>query len=682
MEEGRVKPKLTAEEHRAAKQFKIRLDTPKMETKEDEEEPKGEPLRGTAICPSYWCMRDLIPLQEEDLTLGEDGLLHCPVCGGKVRPNDSVSTKEFPVIRRESSRGKFSRYPRPSRRGEGPPCCYPTPGKKRTYISTRVDQNYIVGEGNAPDPKRAGRIPHDLATRLGLTTSYDKTIVNKRLDYDAEDVFRIGLGPRPEEVLREMLKDTTTKVPDPIDPEGTRVVRQCSFYATTRSRDAIPELNRRWVEKTMDPLDQIEYLSFFLDFSTLLVDATTNTVQCGFQADRDRQSTARLVLFTYADSPPELLGALRRKKKSVQQTAEVTYSVNLSDPTSRLSTMNKTLFNLHQAACQGDMPRISTAVAALKVLRLPLAGDEGVEAIVDADGDLQYLFAKNRILLPFVPVPVKMAEWKPSTEPRRLHEIPETDLPTYDQQVTAMNATQNPMFFHNPVRNHRNAEGYIVEIETKTGFRIPVQPRAPDDPSPNPVTEVLQTLRTAPGGDETLLSGPPDPEGIAFKSSLDYRTEVFEFLLFSLAKDIAVDESGETRTDFPALRTAIETRNAAGLKRELAAWFNQQTYKDTSATSAYEFLSKVRTPCGHLSKDKETCEASPLCGWVKPRKAPAVCKIRVRTTRVDADSLLTQIQRTLVENDKQWALVLDNRVSRFFSTMLYQELPHELFLTI
>jgi hypothetical protein len=39
--------------------------------------------------------------------------------------------------------------------------------------------------------------------------------------------------------------------------------------------------------------------------------------------------------------------------------------------------------------------------------------------------------------------------------------------------------------------------------------------------------------------------------------------------------------------------------------------------------------------------------------------------------------ILDQIRTTLMTNDKQRALVLDNRLSRFFSTVLYLEMPNE-----
>jgi hypothetical protein len=43
--------------------------------------------------------------------------------------------------------------------------------------------------------------------------------------------------------------------------------------------------------------------------------------------------------------------------------------------------------------------------------------------------------------------------------------------------------------------------------------------------------------------------------------------------------------------------------------------------------------------------------------------------------------VLRRMVKTLMENDKQRALVLDERMSPFFSTVLYMEMPHELITT-
>ena len=155
------------------------------------------------------------------------------------------------------------------------------------------------------------------------------------------------------------------------------------------------------------------------------------------------------------------------------------------------------------------------------------------------------------------------------------------------------------------------------------------------------------------------------------KDTIDYRSELTEFLLVTLANDIAPATDDDARdASYAALRRAIETKTDAALRTGLAAWFAREAYEDATETP-YRFLSKVRKPCGQL-KDEATCSKSSLCGWDK-----GDCKVQVRTSRVKPAEILEQIRTTLMTNDKQRALVLDNRLSRFFSTVLYLEMPNE-----
>ena len=140
----------------------------------------------------------------------------------------------------------------------------------------------------------------------------------------------------------------------------------------------------------------------------------------------------------------------------------------------------------------------------------------------------------------------------------------------------------------------------------------------------------------------------------------------------SLATDLAADASGDARRgEYAPLRRAIEAGDKAALTTELAKWYAEEAYEQKTKTS-YEFLSKVRKPCGQMKDNKKMCEASSLCGW-----SANDCKIQVRTSLVKSADLLERVRTTLLENPKQRALVLDNRVSRFFSTVLYLEMPHE-----
>jgi hypothetical protein len=172
-------------------------------------------------------------------------------------------------------------------------------------------------------------------------------------------------------------------------------------------------------------------------------------------------------------------------------------------------------------------------------------------------------------------------------------------------------------------------------------------------------------------GEESLVMGTSDPESKALKDKIDYESELYEFLLFSLANDIQSDGRGKALNgDYDLLRTAVQTKDAAKLKKALTAWYKAEAYEEKTKTP-YQFLSKVRTPCGQLTSE-DTCKQSSLCGWRN-----GDCKVQVRTSQVDKEKLMTRLQTTLLTNDKQRALVLDTRMSPFFSTVLYLEMPHE-----
>jgi hypothetical protein len=96
-----------------------------------------------------------------------------------------------------------------------------------------------------------------------------------------------------------------------------------------------------------------------------------------------------------------------------------------------------------------------------------------------------------------------------------------------------------------------------------------------------------------------------------------------------------------------------------------------------------DFVNKVRKPCGQFKDNPDQCKASNLCGWVKVKTESGekkTCKIRVRGT-ADTDEILRRLARDLTRNDKLRGLVLDDRLSPFFSTILYLEMPHELITT-
>ena len=133
--------------------------------------------------------------------------------------------------------------------------------------------------------------------------------------------------------------------------------------------------------------------------------------------------------------------------------------------------------------------------------------------------------------------------------------------------------------------------------------------------------------------------------------------------MFSLSKDI---ESA----DHADLRESIKAGKPS-LYNDLKTWLDAQAYWD-KVDEPVQFVNKVRTPCGQLLKD--TCNKSTLCGW------KGSCKIKVKSI-VDKRQVLVRLTKVLKDNSKQRALVLDGRLSPFFSSILYLEMPHELITT-
>jgi len=634
-----------------------------------ESAPEGETLEipgGTAMCPPFWCMTDQIPLREDQLINGDDGVQHCPVCNGKVRPNDKVSTKEFSVIKRETSKGKRTPYPKFMKKRDAVPCCYPTPSKEAVTRNLRADETYILNEDSKDvPPERAAKLSAELADRLHVPTAYATSVVRGRLEFEASDLFRIGLG-RPRETLPRLLSMQRQTIPSPADRRD--VVQQCSFFSTSRAKDPIQAFVDAYAAKTLDPLDELEYLSFVMAFSVILVNPTTSTVRCGFRTASIISKQKTLIVFTREDGGGlEVLGLMKRERKG--KGYATTYTIDRTQ--SPLEDMTADIVALHQKACSTGLPTVRDAWSAVQTLGF---ADLGV--LTDPNGLYQAFIYKGRAIIPFVATSESPAAgFNPaSTQMLSVSELAEEDLPSYVDEVavlTRLEMTHRGLFTHANDLDRRNAMGQIVEVETTTHFRIPVRPH--DDTGPD--TEVLQTVRSATSGtlrgEAVLVRGTPDPEGRAVKDSIDYASELFEFLLLSLATDLQTDADGEiVEARYAPLRTAIETQDKATLKTQLDVWYAAEAY-ETKTKTPYAFLSKVRTPCGQLTNE-ETCSKSSLCGWRN-----GDCKIQVRSAQVKSKELLERIRSTLLTNAKLRALVLDNRMSPFFSTVLYLEMPNE-----
>lgn len=607
--------------------------------------PAGETLDladpdATIICPPYWCMRDEIPLREDQLEEGEDGASHCPVCDGKVRTADNEDPLEYPVIQRDGDH----KYPNFMKKqstinNRKVPCCYKAPRSGVEIIAPKEDMTYILDSSSANVPGlRLVYLSPEVAARLKVKTSYETTVRKGRLMAKESDVFRVGLG-RPSKTLPALLADKTA-VKRPKDAEEN--VKRCSFYRTWRDRkdgDLLASIDEAYENGRLSMLEELEYVTSFLKCEVILVDLASLEVTCGFWSDTLGASSRTIVVLGNT-----ILAKVTRKKET--GVSKPDYVADL-----RKEPFGETLpllRDLHTKACAVNLPGLADAIRELQS-----KSQTTYQVVLDPFDRIQAVFVPNKVVLPIQPANVKPDAGVPVKDGYK--NIPDSELPTEAQQRDFVRASRHPGF--RVIGEHTNIVGGMVELMMASGFRVPVQVSEPTEEGPP--KEVVETIRR--DGEDTLVKGDINEEDQTIARDILYASEIREFLLFSLSKDIQTEDEAD-------LRTAIQTRDG-NLYNRLKEWFKEHAYAD-STESPVEFVNKVRTPCGQYT-DKKACTKSSLCGWHKN-----TCKIRVKPV-VDKKIVLKDLARLLLRNDKQRALVLDGRLSPFFSTVLYLEMPHE-----
>jgi hypothetical protein len=603
------------------------------------------------ICPPYFCIRDEAPLRRDQLIEKDDGL-HCPICDGKVRAKDDVDIREYTVIERKTA----LKYPNVTNtsstiNGRKIPCCYQQPRTTTEILTERESgDTYVLSKPVLPG-LRFNYLDETLATRLGVQTNYAKTVTkNKRLTAGDEDVFRVGLG-RPSKTLPILLRHKKTEIKPP--REAHEHVMKCSFFRTwtklldgaTQTERIINGIEYAYEHGELSILDEAEYVASFLRCEVIRVNTQTMEVLCGFWSDR--QALANQYTIVLLDT--DILCSVSLKRTNSKLKLE--YNADIRKPPF-VSTTFPLLRELHLQACSVNVPVFADAIK-----ELLLQGKSEYGVILDPFKRIQAVYVTGAVILPVSPTsqsPDPGVTVKPGYA-----DLTNDELPTGSEEGAFLQATQNPGF--KLVKDHQDAEGRIVEYELSSGFRVPIRAEAAD--VREPPTEVTETLRVHKEAD--LVDAPPSAADVKLAESISYESEMYEFLLFSLAKDVQEE-------DHVGLRASIASRSTTLLK-DLTRWFKEEAY--TSATeSPVDFVNKVRTPCGQYT-NKDACNTSSLCGWHKN-----TCKIRVKKS-FDSSGVLKRLAKTLRDNDKSRSLVLDNRVSPFFSTILYLEMPHELITT-
>jgi hypothetical protein len=612
---------------------------------------------GTVICPPYWCMRDEIPLREDQMEMGDDEQLHCPVCQGKLRTADNLDTIEFSVIVRDTA-AKFPDYLKAvsTINKRKMPCCFKTPRSTSEVLSPKEEATYVLDSTSVSvPPLRIAYLSSEIAGRLAIDTDYATSVKKGRIGSGEADIFRVGLG-RPSKTLPIILNDKTTILRP---REAVDKLKTCSFFRTWKGRKGegsqvdriVASIDHAYQNGDLAMLEELEYVTSFLKCEVIRINIDTSDVTCGFWSESGGATSRTIVLLGST-----ILARVARVKDKKAFKSEFTADL-------RRPVFSKTLpivRDSHARACAVSTPLLADAVAELQQ-----KNEARYEVILDPFGRIQAVFVPGKILLPIQPANVKPDEGVPVRS--GYADIQPNELPTGETARAFLADTRHAKF--KVQEDVYDADGVIVELELMSGFRVPIQPEESD--VSQPAREVVKTVRAV--GEDMLTDGEPNKADMKLAQDVTYASEIYEFLMFSLSTHIATDESGAILDPtYGTLRRMIVNREA-GLYKELGKWFKAEAYEDKTK-SPVEFVNKVRTPCGQF-EDKDSCSKSTLCGWHKE-----TCKIRVKPI-VEKDSVLARIAKTLRDNEKQRALVLDGRMSPFFSTVLYLEMPHELITT-
>jgi hypothetical protein len=629
---------------------------------------------GLVICPKYWCVTDRIPLKEEQLVDNT-----CPICGGKIRSNDKKVEKtqdvlEFSVLYRESSNAYpgFVKYK--SKKGKQVPCCFATAQTtKMSYIKPEGTAGpiselfYILGETKTRlEELRLAYIPKQVGTALKIPIDYRATMdAMNRIQSGQGGFFRAGLG-HPSETLPKVLNISHAVHPPSENPE---VVRRCSFFRTWKLADdlagssdkveaRVRSIDKAYREKTMSKLEELEYSALFLNCMVYIIYVGSEGLQSGcFMNVGAVKMTSRavLVLIDAGDSD----SADYVSNVSRTSTAPV-FNGNLYNKLFP-KQVRETLETLRITSCVLDIPTIDKAITFLTSTPLKDRMPE-FKIILDPYSRAQALYLPKTIILPFRPT----SQIPTFLNGSPIHGYADISQDNYPQKTEMIKYLEKAREFHSGyayAHDNANSKHEVVELITASGLRIPV---LSGDTVPGDPQEIMETVHDV--GEEALVDGKPDEKAVKLARSITYEAEIFEFLLFQLAKDL----EGE---DYRDLKRALSVPNPDVVKLAplLSAWVDD-TLVFSEAESPPAFYSKMRSPCD--AGTKSACTG--LCVW-----DGASCRVQVKTVRegLRRKLLESRLLSTLSSNDKIRTAVFDHRISPFFSSILYLELPSEIILS-
>lgn len=627
---------------------------------------------GLILCPQYWCTIDRIPLTKEQLMDGT-----CPICRGKIRSNDKAvektqSTTEFPVLERDPSIVYPGYVKYKSKKNDRPiPCCFTTPQKTRItlqapeFATSASEMFYILGENKTGlEELRVAYLQSIVIKVLFLDTNYKKIIdASNRLQTGQGDLFRAGVGHARQSLPR--ILELSVDVKSPI--HNPDIVLRCSFFRTWKGADVdyeipgysseiskrIASIDKAYQEKQLTALEELEYVSLLLNCLCYMLHVNVDGVQSScfmsFAAVKNMKR-AILVLIDSTGSPDYFVHVSKT-------TATPTLRGNLYSPLFSQDIL-KDLGGFRQQSCTSSVPTIESAFRLISKTNLKNRYEE-LRVILDPYRKAQGFFIPNIIILPFRPTSNIPTIFEKRTT---YAEIPQSEYPMKTLMIEYLNIGKDIHSGYEYSHDVGNLKGNVTEIVTRAGLRIPVQ----TGDTTQRFEEITETVFEK--SEEKLVFGKPDSESVKLARSITYEAEIFEFLIFELSKDLVGN-------DYPTLKTILsqEHPNIEELRVPLREWMNT-AIQFAEAEDPPTFYNKMRQSCSTSSREKCTG----LCVW-----DGASCKVQVKQLRsgLQKETLEKRMLSTLTSNDKIRTIIFENRMSPFFSSVLYLQMPHEIILS-
>jgi hypothetical protein len=396
----------------------------------------------------------------------------------------------------------------------------------------------------------------------------------------------------------------------------------------------------------LSPIHELEYAALSLQCDVFRIYTDTNTMGCMFSSVITRPKNRAIIVLQNKED----IDILSRIFVSGRSFA---YSSNIYTDQFNTKTQHE-VERLRNISCRTEVPSYNDALSIMPDI-LGKVDAETYSIILDPFGRGQAFYIEGKMILPFKPSQL------PDVRQAKISGYKDVfSLPSYEDVMNYLPIAEGyskGYSWREDVYDNKNRK---VEIVTASGLIIPIQPEAGKTTHEN--DEITDTVRKF--GETDLVFGEPSADLQNVYRDVNYSSEVFEFLLFQLAKDLSTD-------DYSQLRDAVEFSNKKITSTLLEKWFSATTMF-VDIENPGEFISKIRKPCGQFSKN--LCKGN-LCGW-----DGKVCKMKVKNT-IKKDELFYRLLTTVTKNLKIRAAVLDNRITPFFSTILYLELPHEMILS-